>query len=67
MNDKANLLVKKHIENLKKGYVIIIDMLREVESPWIAHRLSILLQEIKEEARDIYKRSNLKVPDWCQE
>ncbi len=66
VNHKANRLVKLHVDNLKEGYYVLIDMLREVESPWISHRLSQLLQDTKEEARDIYIRSNMKVPEWCR-
>lgn len=67
MTDKANMLVQKHIANLKAGYYVLIDMLREIESPWIAHRLSQLLQDTKEEARDIFIRSNMKIPEWCRD
>jgi len=66
IEEKQNKLIKKHVDNLKAGYYVLVDMLGEIDSPWISDKLARLIQETKEEARDIYMRSSMKVPDWCR-
>ncbi len=67
VNAPENRLVKAIIDNTKCDISFLKEIILDFKSPHIRHRIGALIEEELEAMRDIYTRSQMKIPEWCIE
>ncbi len=63
----TNSLVTKHVGGIKHDTLLLQDLRQHCKLNVTRQKIDNLVQELYDEVRDIYERSGLDLPAWCED